>query len=186
MINNCRKLHYFSSIFTIVFICFLFPVLAQQNEIILNEEFLEGLPPDVADLLEENNEATKEARENEELFRFDTSLESQKIILENLQLQVDELRSRLGDNQDSDKLVILASDMPVGYDLDDFKASTGIDIVASTINNNTTIYFAPDSSGNSTSLTLDGIVDGDLSNTEIKNRKTLSMFIKLSFKFQLY
>ena len=89
--------------------CFLSPIYAQQGEIILNSEFLEGLPPDVADLLEENNEATKEARENEELFRFDTSLESQKIILENLQLQVDELRSRLGTNEDRDKLPIFGS-----------------------------------------------------------------------------
>ncbi len=109
MINNLRNLHYFRPIFTIAFLCFLSPIYAQQGEIILNSEFLDGLPPDVADLLEENNEATKEARENEELFRFDTSLESQKIILENLQLQVDELRSRLGTNEDRDKLPIFGS-----------------------------------------------------------------------------
>ena len=55
--------------------------------------------------------------------------------------------------------------MPVGYDLADFKLASGIDISASTINNNTTIYFAPDANGESTSVTLDGVVDSDLSNT---------------------
>jgi hypothetical protein len=54
-----------------------------------------------------------------------------------------------GFDQANDKLVMLASDMPVGYDLADFKLASGIDIVASTIDNNTVIYFAPDADGNS-------------------------------------
>ena len=72
-----------------------------------------------------------------------------------------------GFDQTNDKIVILASNMPVGYDLDDFKSAAGVDIQASTINNNTVIYFAPDANGNSTSLTLDGVVDSGLSNTSI-------------------
>ena len=46
-----------------------------------------------------------------------------------------------GFDQTNDKIVILASAMPVGYDLDDFKSAAGVDIQASTINNNTVIYF---------------------------------------------
>jgi len=72
-----------------------------------------------------------------------------------------------GFDQTNDKIVILASNMPVGYDLDDFKSAAGVDIQASTINNNTVIYFAPDANGNSTSITLDGIVDSGLSNTSV-------------------
>ncbi len=77
-------------------------------------------------------------------------------------------------DQDNDKIVILASDMPVGYDLDDFKSAAGVDIVASTIDNNTVIYFAPDENGNSTSIILDGIVDSGLSNTNIVFTSSLS------------
>ena len=72
-----------------------------------------------------------------------------------------------GFDQSKDKLVILASDMPVGYDLADFKLASSVDISASTIDNNTTIYFAPDADGSSTSITLAGVVDADLSNTSI-------------------
>jgi hypothetical protein len=79
-----------------------------------------------------------------------------------------------GFDQANDKLVILASNMPVGYDLNDFKIATGIDIVASTIDNNTTIYFAPDSDGNSTSITLEGIVDGDFAATSIEFTSSLT------------
>ena len=79
-----------------------------------------------------------------------------------------------GFDQSKDKLVILAPNMPVGYDLADFKLAASTDISASTINNNTTIYFAPDVNGNSTSVTLDGVVDSDLSNTTIVFTSTLS------------
>jgi hypothetical protein len=79
-----------------------------------------------------------------------------------------------GFDQANDTIVILSSAMPVGYDLDDFKLASGIDIVASTIDNNTTIYFAPDSSGESTSLTLSGIVDADLSATSIVFKSSLT------------
>ena len=47
--------------------------------------------------------------------------------------------------------------------------SNGVDVVASTIDNKTTIYFAPDSSGHSGSITLDGIVDADLSSININS-----------------
>ena len=79
-----------------------------------------------------------------------------------------------GFDQTNDTIIILSSTMPVGYDLDDFKLASGIDIVASTIDNNTTIYFAPDSSGESTSLTLSGVVDADLSSTSIIFKSSLT------------
>ena len=79
-----------------------------------------------------------------------------------------------GFDQTNDTIIILSSAMPVGYDLDDFKLASGIDIVASTIDNNTTIYFAPDSSGESTSLTLSGVVDADLSSTSIIFKSSLT------------
>ena len=79
-----------------------------------------------------------------------------------------------GFDQSKDKIVILASAMPVGYDLDDFKLASGIDIQSSAIDNNTVIYFAPDENGNSTSLTLAGVVDGDLGNTSIVFTSSLS------------
>jgi len=72
-----------------------------------------------------------------------------------------------GFNQADDKLVVLAPSMPVGYDLSDFKLASGVDIQASTIDNNTVIYFAPDADGNSKQITLAGVVDSDLSNTSI-------------------
>ena len=79
-----------------------------------------------------------------------------------------------GFDQSKDKIVILASAMPVGYDLDDFKLASGIDIQSSAIDNNTVIYFAPDENGNSTSLTLAGVVDGDLGSTSIVFTSSLS------------
>ena len=79
-----------------------------------------------------------------------------------------------GFDQSNDKIVILASAMPVGYDLDDFKLAAGIDIQSSAIDNNTVIYFAPDANGESTSLTLAGVVDGDLANTSIVFTSSLS------------
>ena len=79
-----------------------------------------------------------------------------------------------GFDQSNDKIVILASSMPVGYDLDDFKLAAGIDIQSSAIDNNTVIYFAPDANGESTSLTLAGVVDGDLANTSIVFTSSLS------------
>jgi hypothetical protein len=72
-----------------------------------------------------------------------------------------------GFDQSQDKLVVLAPNLPVGYDLADFKLASSIDISSSTIDNNTTIYFAPDADGNSTSITLEGIVDSDLSSTTV-------------------
>ena len=61
----------------------------------------------------------------------------------------------------NDKIIVLGSGITSGYDLSQFKASTDQDYVVDEINNQTIIYFAPDSDGNSSSLTLDGVTDTD-------------------------
>ena len=61
----------------------------------------------------------------------------------------------------NDKIIVLGSGITSGYDLSQFKASAAQDYVVDEINNQTIIYFAPDSDGNSSSLTLDGITDTD-------------------------
>ena len=61
----------------------------------------------------------------------------------------------------NDKIIVLGSGITSGYDLSQFKASTAQDYVVDEINNQTIIYFAPDSDGNSSSLTLDGVTDTD-------------------------
>ena len=45
--------------------------------------------------------------------------------------------------------------------------STGVEVSQSTINNNTVIYFSPNSSNQSTSITIAGVLDGDLSTITI-------------------
>jgi hypothetical protein len=66
-----------------------------------------------------------------------------------------------GFNLTSDKIIILGASIPSGYDRSQFEAnSTGTQqVVVDAINNQTVIYFAPDSDGNSSTLTLDGIAD---------------------------
>ena len=63
----------------------------------------------------------------------------------------------------NDKLIILGSGIPNGYDRSQFEANTSgtQQIVVDAINNKTVIYFAPDSEGSSSTLTLDGVVDED-------------------------
>ena len=61
----------------------------------------------------------------------------------------------------NDKIIVLGSGITSGYDLSQFKASAAQDYVVDEINNQTIIYFAPDSDGNSSSLTLDGVTDTD-------------------------
>ena len=63
----------------------------------------------------------------------------------------------------NDKLIILGSGIPNGYDRSQFEANTSgtQQIVVDAINNKTVIYFAPDSEGSSSTLTLDGVADED-------------------------
>ena len=61
----------------------------------------------------------------------------------------------------SDKLIILGASIPSGYDRSQFETNSAgtQQIVVDAINNKTVIYFAPDSDGNSSTLTLDGVAD---------------------------
>ena len=63
----------------------------------------------------------------------------------------------------TDKIIILGSGIASGYDLSKFELSTSQDYVVDEINNKTIIYFAPDADGNSSTLTLDGVVDTEKS-----------------------
>jgi len=61
----------------------------------------------------------------------------------------------------TDKIIVLGSGIASGYDLVQFESSSAQDYVVDEINNKTVIYFAPDADGNSSTLTLDGVVDTD-------------------------
>ena len=67
----------------------------------------------------------------------------------------------------SDTLTLQAASVPAGFAKSSLLTASGVDVVASTIDNKTTIYFVPDASGASGSITLDGIVDADLSSITI-------------------
>ena len=63
----------------------------------------------------------------------------------------------------TDKIVVLGADIPSGYDRSQFEANTigSQQVVVDSINNKTVIYFAPNSDGESTTLTLAGVADED-------------------------
>ncbi|MDB4042743.1 SLBB domain-containing protein [Gammaproteobacteria bacterium] len=78
------------------------PVSAQMDQSILTPEFLEGLPASVRDQIAGKNQA-KQEEELEILLRSDTSIQSNKKILEALKKQIIELESRIkpkGANKD--------------------------------------------------------------------------------------
>jgi hypothetical protein len=66
------------------------PIFAQMDESILTPEFLEGLPPSVRDQIAGKNKA-QQKEELEVLFRTDTSIQSNRKILETLKKQLFEL-----------------------------------------------------------------------------------------------
>lgn len=82
-----------------------FNALAQVNSSLLSEEFLEGLPPSVRDEIDIKNQVNEE-KEIEDLFRSETSLEKNKIILNKLRDQLDALEKRFSDDR-SDKKDVL-------------------------------------------------------------------------------
>ena len=60
----------------------------------LSEDFLEGLPPSVRDQIEVQNSVTEE-KDLEDLFRSDTSIEKNKIILEKLKKELKALEQKI-------------------------------------------------------------------------------------------
>lgn len=75
-------------------ICANTQIFAQMDESILTPEFLEGLPPSVRDQIAGKNKA-KQEEDLEVLFRTDTSIQSNKKILESIKKQLFELESRM-------------------------------------------------------------------------------------------
>ncbi|MDC0512702.1 SLBB domain-containing protein [Gammaproteobacteria bacterium] len=65
------------------------------------EDFLEGLPPSVREEIEVQNQVEQE-EDLEKLFRSDTSVEKNKVILRNLQEQLRALELRLTEDDDND------------------------------------------------------------------------------------
>lgn len=70
---------------------------SQVNNSLLSEEFLEGLPPSIRDEIDIKNQVNEE-REIEELFRSETSLEKNKIILNKLSDQLNALKKRFDED----------------------------------------------------------------------------------------
>ena len=68
------------------------PILAQD----IDKEFLEGLSPEVRQQLQQDED--KEDEGLEQLFRSDTSIEKNKIILEQLKAQIDDLEKIMDNN----------------------------------------------------------------------------------------
>mgnify|MGYP003683058235 CR=1 FL=1 len=77
-----------------------------QNLSPLAEDFLEGLPPSVREEIEVQNEVEQEDQ-LEKLFRSDTSVEKNKVILRNLQEEIRALELRLDQTAESDELGLL-------------------------------------------------------------------------------
>lgn len=70
----------------------------------LSEEFLEGLPPSVRDQIEVQNDVQEE-KDLEDLFRSDTSVEKNKVILNKLRKRLEAVDKRIsGDVDDDGKL----------------------------------------------------------------------------------
>jgi polysaccharide export outer membrane protein len=70
---------------------------SQVNTSLLSEEFLEGLPPSVREEIDIKNQVNDE-KEIEDLFRSETSLEKNKIILNKLRDQLAALEKRFSDS----------------------------------------------------------------------------------------
>ncbi|MFL2819550.1 MAG: hypothetical protein ACJZ91_00015 [Alphaproteobacteria bacterium] len=71
-------------------------------------------------------------------------------------------------NTSYDKIILKAESVPAGYSKSSLTNTANVDIVASSFDNTTTIYFAPDDNGSSSSITLSGINDADLSSIGIE------------------
>ena len=87
--------HFYSTILiSVIAFSALSSALSAQTNPQLSEEFLEGLPPSVRDQIEVQNSVVEEG-ELEDLFRSDTSLEKNKVILNKLKDQLKALEQQL-------------------------------------------------------------------------------------------
>ena len=67
-----------------------------------------------------------------------------------------------------DKIIIKAESIPAGFTKNSLLTAANVDIVGSSFDNTTTIFFAPDSDGTSNSITINGVNDDDLSSLSIE------------------
>jgi len=100
ILNNSQN---FSSVYLFFSICFIIVfsnnILAQDIQTNLADEFLDGLPASVRDQIEVQNDIQEE-KDIEDLFRSDTSLEKNKIILEKLKDQLKAIDQRFQNESD--------------------------------------------------------------------------------------
>jgi hypothetical protein len=101
--------------------------------------------------------STATASADAETFVYDASWDGDEVVGSDGNVTIS------GFNLTSDKIIILGASIPSGYDRSQFEANSAgtQQIVVDAINNQTVIYFAPDSDGSSSTLTLDGIADED-------------------------
>jgi hypothetical protein len=69
----------------------------------LNQEFLEGLPPAIREQIEGQNQLNEE-QDLEKLFRSETSIEKNKILLKKIQDQLSDLKKSMRLDSDQDNI----------------------------------------------------------------------------------
>ena len=97
---QCNKFFVMKFCILFLFSSLAFSQDAFQPNTIVDKEFLEGLPPSLRGEFEDSNSTEKE-EELEQLFRADTTLEKNKIILQKLKDQIEILENRLDDEDSS-------------------------------------------------------------------------------------
>ena len=90
-------------IFLFIFI-FSNEILSQSplDQSFLNQEFLEGLPPAIREQIESQNQLNEE-EELEKLFRSETTIEKNKILLQKMQEQLTILKQTMNIDSDNDQ-----------------------------------------------------------------------------------
>ena len=86
-----------------IFLAFLSPGLVYSQAVTqLSQDFLEGLPPSVRDQIEVQNNVQEE-KDLEDLFRSDTSVEKNKVILDKLRKRLEAVSKTMSSDGDADK-----------------------------------------------------------------------------------
>lgn len=105
MFEHLSNFHFLKIFIALLLITLVPSNLHAQVPEILSEEFLAGLPPSVRDEIEVKNKVN-EGLELENLFRSETSLEKNKVILKNLKDQLTALEQRFSGDDSSKKNVL--------------------------------------------------------------------------------
>ena len=92
-----------------------------------------------------------------DVFTFDVSFDGTSVV------GLDSDVTITGFDAASDSIVLRGAGADASFNASSLLTASGVDVSPSSINNNTVIYFSPNSSGTSSSITIEGVVDGDLS-----------------------